>query len=189
MSLLELFQSDPRADHRYVPFMAYNFLNLQDRIAASEFGAFTVYLTKNLGAPALISRTITENGSTNAKGYFTLQLLAADIDTPGKLGITITAAAGAKTMERVDLSYKVTAAAFATAATGTLTTGAFTSDRTDATNFWKGCMLIGLTGANAMSGGRKVDAFTTAGGLFTLPTGITLPVAPANGDIFRIVNQ
>lgn len=189
MSLYEFLQSDPRQDHRLAPFLALNFLNLQDRIAASEFGAFTVYLIKNLAAPALVARTITESGAANGKGCFTLQLNAADIDTPGKLGVVITAAAGAKTFERVDLTFKVTQALFATAATGTLTASAFTSDRTDATNFHKGSMLLGLTGANAQAGGRKIDAFATAGGLFTLPTGITLPAAPANGDIFRIVNQ
>jgi hypothetical protein len=187
-------QSDPRATFREVFFTCVDAAAVSGvapiPLQSSDMSTFVVYLTKNNGSNTLlVSPTITQIDATNAKGAFRLDLTAGNIDTPGNGLLIITNTGGTKNMIRREIWFQVDPAFFATAQTGTLTTSAFTSDRTEATDFWKSSMLEGLTGANAGVGGKKIDAFTTTGGIFTLATGITLPATPVNGDIFRITNH
>jgi len=185
-----LKQSDPRATFRRVYFTCVDTAALQTRLQSSDMSTFVAYLTKNGASPALLSSpTITQVDATNAKGLFYIELTAGNCDTIGTLVLVITNTGGTKTMEKREISMSVDQAYFATVQAGTLTAGAFTTDRTEATNYWKNCMLIGVTGANSGAGGKKVDAFATAGGLFTLATGVTLPATPVAGDIFELVNR
>ena len=77
-------------------------------------------------------------------------------------------------------------------ATGTLTTSSTTvpadTGRTEASNYWNGCMLIPLTGAVALQP-RKIASFNNTGGVFTLETPLTAApgqvgyvIVPASGD-------
>lgn len=190
MSERPFLQSDPRITFREVFFTAVNAAAVTTPLQLSDMSAtFTVYLTKNSGSNTLlVGPTITQVDATNFKGLFRIDLTAANIDTPGNICLAITNTGGGATMLRRELWFPVDPAYFVTAATGTLTTAAFTSDRTEATGYWSNCMLLGLTGNNAGAGGKRVDTFANTGGLFTMATGITLAAAPANGDIFRIVN-
>jgi hypothetical protein len=185
-------QSDPRTIKRRVYFTAVNINNMQTRLQASDmFATFTVRIAKNGVGPAgaVAASAPVEIDSTNEKGCFYVELAVADLSTAGYAVLKISNSGGTFTMEPREYTIEIPEASFVTVQAGTLTTSAFTSDRTDATDYWKHSMLIGLTGANAGVGGKKVDAFATTGGLFTLASGIVLPVTPVAGDIFEIVNR
>ncbi len=183
-------QSDPRATFREVFFTCVDAAAVTTPLQSSDMSTFVVYLTKNNGTNTVLSSpTITQVDSTNFKGLFRLDLTTGNIDTPGNGCLAITNTGGTKTMLRREIWFQVEPAFFATAQTGTLSTTAFTSDRTEVTDYWKACMLEGLTGANAGVGGKKIESFTTTGGIFALTSGVALPVTPVNGDIFRITNH
>jgi len=80
---------------------------------------------------------------------------------------------------------------FGAVVSGTLTTSAFTTNRTETTpNAWANCLIEWLTGPN-VGNVTKVGAFTGNGtvGTFTLAAGLTLPAAPTVGNVFRIVTR
>jgi hypothetical protein len=180
---------DPRNTKRRVYFTCVDAAALTTRLQSSDMsGTFTCYLSKNGGTPATSTNQPVQIDATNQKGLFYLELTAAEINTIGSVAIKISNTGGTKTMEPREMEVEVVQAYFATAATGTLTTSSFTSDRAEANNFWKDCLVIALTGA--LSGQvKKVGAFTNSGGLFTLTSGFVFTAAPANGDIFEILDR
>lgn len=182
-------QSDPRAAFRRVYFTCVDTLALQTRLQASDMSTFTVYLSKNGGSTALITGAApVEVNATNKKGEFYVELAQADIDTAGYLTLKITNTGGTKTMEPREIAIPISQAYFAVAATGTLTNAAFSSNRTEATDFWKDSLALVLTGANAGQQ-KKIGAFTTAGGIFSLASGFTFTGPLANGDVVEIINR
>lgn len=74
---------------------------------------------------------------------------------------------------------------------GTLTTSAFTTDREETTvDAWKDALIEFQTGPCAGSV-KPIGRYTGNGsvGTFTLKTGYTLPAAPTEGDLFRIITR
>jgi len=180
--------SDPRNTKRRVYFTCVDTAALTTRLQSSDMSTFVVKISKNGAAPASSTNSPTQIDSTDQKGLFYLELTAAEINTIGSVSIKITNTGGTKTMEPREMEVEVVQAYFATAQTGTLTTGSFTSDRTEASDFWKDCLVIALTGSLAGQV-KKVGAFANTGGLFTLATGFVFTAAPANGDIFEILDR
>jgi hypothetical protein len=189
MTMRPFKQSDPRATFRRVYFTCVDTNSLLTRLQSSDMSTFVVYLTKNGATPTDISaRTPVQVDATNQKGLFYVPLTAADLDTPGKAVLVITNTGGTKTMEKRELEIDIDIAFFATAATGTLTTSAFTSDRSEASGAWNGELVKWVTGS--LTGQtRKIGTFLNSGGLFTLATGLTFSAPPANGDIAEIITQ
>jgi hypothetical protein len=150
---------------------------------------FVVRISKNGGtANAAAAAAPVQVDATNAKGVFYVELTTADVDTAGMAVLVITNTGGTKTMEKREINIAITKAFFATAITGTLTTSTFTSDRTEVTNdYWKDVLVLALTG-NLAGQVKKVGGYTGSTKLFTLATGIVFTAAPANGDIFQIIN-
>jgi len=185
-------QSDPRAVERRVYFVCLNALNMQDRLQSSDMGTVTVKVQKNgAGAVATSTNTATQCDATDAKGEFFIELTTTEINTPGKVNLKISSTGGTKQMDPVEIVVQIDRAIFVTVAGATLTTTAFTSDRTgDIANQWKNSMLVGISGANADAGGKKIDAFAPgSSGLFTLKSTTPLAVNPIVGDVFEIVNR
>jgi len=182
-------QSDPRATFREVFFTCVDAAAVTTPLQSSDMSSFVVYLIKNAVAPAVITPTITQLDATNAKGWFRMDLAAANIDTPGNIGLSITNTGGTKTMLRRELWFAVDPAFMGTAITGTLSTSTFTTDRTEATdNYWKDTFVEFLTGSLAGQV-KKVGGYTGSTKLFTLATGLLYTAAPANGDVFEIINR
>lgn len=184
-----LKQSDPRAAFRRVYFTAVDTNALQTRLQASDMSTFTVFISKNGGTPATPSAGApTEVGATNMKGVFYVELAQADIDTAGILTLKITNTGGTKTMEPREISVPIDQAFFAVAATGTLSTTQFSSNRTEGTDFWKDAWAEVLTGSLAGQI-KRIGNFTTTGGIFTLATGFAFTGALANGDVVELINR
>jgi len=184
----DYLQSDPRATFREVFFTAMDAAAVTTPLQSSDMSSFVVYLIKNTVAPALITPTITQLDATNAKGWFRLDLSAANIDTPPNIGLVITNTGGTKTMLRRDLWFSVGQAYFFTATTGTLTTSTCLTDRAETTaDYWKDSLVLWRTG-NLTGQVKKVGAYS-AGKVITLASGQVWTAAPANGDIGQLINQ
>lgn len=72
----------------------------------------------------------------------------------------------------------------------TLTTTTFSSDRSEADNFWTPKLFIQFTGnvTTALAGFTgKINSYVNSNGLFTIDD--TMPVAPSAGDSFYIINE
>lgn len=185
----EMKLKDPRAVKRRVYFTCVDTAAFTTRLQSSDMNAtFTCKLSKNGAAPASTTNQPVQIDAVNQKGMFYLELTATEIDTVGSVALKISNTGGTKTMEPREIEVEILTAYFATVVAGTLLTGAFTSDRTEADNFWKDCLATALTGALAGQV-KKVGAFGTVGGLFTLATGYTFTGAPGIGDIFEIVDR
>lgn len=182
-------QSDPRAAERRVYFTCVDATNVQSRLQASDMSTFTVKISKNgaLAGSAAAAAPV-EVDATNKKGEFYVELALADIDTSGKATLKITNASGTKAMEPREIVIKIAQSFFATAQTGTLTTTAFSSNRGEATDFWKDAYVHVLTGSLAGQV-KKIGGFTTSGGIFALASGFTFAGTPANGDVVELINQ
>lgn len=79
---------------------------------------------------------------------------------------------------------------YITCQTGTLTTINFTTDSTKPTGFWTSKLFIQFTGnvtAALANKTCKLSAYINAGGQFTVED--SLPVAPADGDTFYVINN
>jgi hypothetical protein len=183
-------QSDPRAAFRRIYFMCVDVNNLQTRLQASDMSTFTVRISKNgAAAGAAAAAAPTEIDATNAKGMFYVELAVADIGTAGHAVLVITNAGGTKTMERLEITLEVQQAIVASAITGTLTTSTFTTDRTEATtDYWKDALVLFLTG-NLAGQVKEVGAYNGTTKMFTLTSGLVFTAAPANGDVFEIINR
>lgn len=185
--------SDPRATFRYLYFTCVDATALQTRLQASDMSTFTVRLSKNGGtANAAAASAPVEVDATNAKGLFRVPFALSDLDTAGHGQAIITNAGGTKTMEKREIVFAVDPAFFFTATTGTLTTTAVLTDRSETTvDFWKDALVLALTGA--LTGQiKKVGAYS-AGKVLTLATINTVQqtwtAAPANGDFFELINR
>jgi len=180
---------DPRNVKRRVYFTCVDTAALTTRLQASDMNAtFTCKLSKNGAAPADTTNQPVEISAASQKGLFYLELTTTELDTIGSLALKISNTGGTKTMEPREIEIEVLQAYFATAATGTLTTTAFTSDRTDTNDFWKDSLLLAVTGSLAGQV-KKCGAFANVGGMFTLATGLAFTSAPTNGDIFEILDR
>lgn len=186
-------QSDPRATFREVFFTAMDAAAVTTPLQSSDMGAFVVYIIKNAVAPALIgSPTITQLDAANAKGWFRLDLTAGNIDTPGNLGLVIGSTGGTKTMLRRDLWLSVDPAYFFTAGATLGTTSTVLTDRAEVVaDYWKDALVLAHTG-NLTGQVKKVGAYS-ASKLLTLASINSVQQvwtqAPANGDIFELINR
>jgi hypothetical protein len=117
-------------------------------------------------------------------GVYVLTLSTGELDTPGRLIIRANKA-GALVWEYID---EVDPAIFGTAATGSLGASAFTSSLTNANDVWRDALIKFHTGGLAGQV-KKVGAFANASGLITLASGLAFTAAPANGDVFEILND
>lgn len=133
------------------------------------------------GATSLVdfAGSVAEIGNGLYKYTFT----TGEIDTPGILTVRINKS-GAIVVEYPE---EVLQAVFGTAATGTLTTTAFSSSRTEANNVWRDALVRFETGALAGQV-KKIGSFSNTGGIFTLASGLAFTAAPSNGDVFRVLN-
>lgn len=182
-------QKDPRAVKRRVYFTCVDTAALTTRLQSSDMNAtFTCKLSKNGALPASTTNQPVQIDATDQKGLFYVEVTATEIDAIGSNTLKISNTGGTKTMEPREIEIEVTQAFFATAATGTLTTSAFTSDRAEADNFWRDCLVVALTGSLAGQV-KKVGASASAQGLITLATGLTFTAAPVNGDVFEIIDR
>lgn len=154
-------------------------------LSGQTFSGSEVQLAKVGGSLTNANTTqiaaITEFGST---GVYRYVATTAEIDTPGDLLFRVNKS-GANVYEEV---HQIDRAVFGTAATGTLSANAFTTSRTDANDFWKDALVLFHTGALAGQV-KKIGAFANTGGLITLATGLAFTAAPANGDVFQILNR
>lgn len=189
-----LKQSDPRAAFRRIYFTCVNVLNLQTRLQSSDMsGTFVVDIAKNGVRSSIAGPSVTQVDATNMKGLFYIELSAANLDTAGHAVLRIANSGGGSTMEVREIVFEVATAFFASAITGTLTTSTFTSDRTEATtDFWKDALVLALTGTLAGQV-KKVGAYNGTTKLFTLATVNSVQqvftAAPANGDVFEIIDR
>lgn len=181
-------QSDPRNTERRIYFTCVDAASVLTYLQASDMSTFTVKLSKNGATAASTTNSPVEVDATNQKGLFYVELTAAELNTVGKCTIVVTNTAGTKTMLRRDVTFKVTTAFWAVAATGTLSATAFSSDRTEGTNYWMDALVLAVTGTLAGQV-KKVGAFATTGGIFTLATNNTFTGGMANGDIFEILDR
>jgi len=132
-------------------------------------------------ANAANSGSVSELGST---GVYVLGLSTGELDTPGALAIRVNKS-GALVWEYID---EVVPAQFGTAATGTLTASSFTTSLTNGNNVWIDALIRFHTGALAGQV-KKIGAYLNSGGLVTLVTDLAFSAAPANGDVFQILNE
>ena len=175
-------QSNPIANERKLYFKAINTAApTGPGVTGITFSGSEIQISKAGGALANFAGSVAEIGTT---GNYCLTLTAGEIDTPGPLLIRINDAA-AQLLEVVD---EVVPAVFGTAATGTLTAAAFTTSKTEANSFWVDALILFRTGSLAGQV-KKIGAFANSGGLVTLATGLAFTAAPANGDVFQILNQ
>ena len=180
---------DPRNTKRRVYFTCVDAAALQTRLQSSDMsGTFTCKLSKNGGAPASSSNQPVQIDATDQKGLFYLELTATELDTIGSVALKISNSGGTKNMEPREVEVEVQQAYFATAQTGTLTASSFTTDRAEVNDFWNDCLLLAVTGSLAGQV-KKVGDFANAAGLITLATGLAFTAAPANGDIFEILDR
>lgn len=186
---LRVKQSDPRAVFRRVYFTCVDAADLQARLQASDMATFVVRLSKNGGsASAASAATPVEIDATHAKGLFYVELALADINTAGTIALVVTNTGGSLSMEPREIVIAIDAAYFATALSGPLTAASFLTDRTEtAIDFWKGALVLALTGSLAGQV-KKIGAYS-ADRVITLSTGVSFTAAPANGDIFELVNR
>ena len=154
-------------------------------LTGQTFSGSEVQLRKAGGSLANANTTqiaaIAELGST---GVYVYTATAAELDTPGALLLRVNKS-GANIWEEV---HQVDRAVFGTAATGSLSASAFTTSLTNANDFWKDALVLFHTGSLAGQV-KKIGAFANTGGLITLATGLAFTAAPANGDVFQILNR
>lgn len=106
----EIAVNESSATQREVDFTCVKSDDVNDFLQASDMSTFTVKISKNGGAATTPSgATCTEVDATNQKGYFKLGLAAADVDTIGRLVITITNSGGTKAMRKRVIRVRVTA--------------------------------------------------------------------------------
>jgi hypothetical protein len=186
--MINLAQSHPLALHRTVYFTAVLSANLQTRITGGLTSP-TVKLRKPGVASASATNVPVEVDATNHPGVYTVLLTAAEIDTAGFATIEIKAT----NMEPRELFLYIRPAFFCTAATGTLSASAFTTNRTEATNdYWKDALIVALDGAN-VGQVKKIGAYNGTTKVVTLATINSVQqaftTAPSNGDNFEIIDR
>lgn len=175
-------RSHPTASMRRLYFTQVLDTNLQTRQTGAT--GFTVRIIKADGTSAAGAGTIGEADTVNAPGVMYYEFTAGELDTAG-IGVVRVSKTSRETRE---LPFTVERSYMATAATGTLTASAFTTSLTTASaNYWKRCLIRFLTG-NLAGQVSKIGAYAVAGGLITVDTGLDFTGAPANGDVFEIVN-
>lgn len=187
----ELIQSDPRAAYRRVYFTCVDLADRFTDLQASDMNAsWTIKLSKNGGAWATPTNVLpVEIGSADGKGGFYLELGATDLDTAGFGWLRVSNTGGTKTMFHRDVLFRVDRAAFAVAQAGTLTSVAFSSNRTDTrADCWQNNLLECVQGVN-LGQTRRIGGYTVAGGIFTLLAGQTFGDVVQVNDIFRIISH
>jgi hypothetical protein len=173
-------QSNPIAAERQIFFRLAT--SVGGVLPAQTFSGAEIQICKAGGNWANFGGSVAE--PTTANGVYRYQFTTGEIDTPGPIAIRINKA-GALEVVQVD---EVWPAVFGTAATGTLTAAAFTSSKTEANDFWNDALVLFRTGSLAGQV-KKIGDFANSGGLITLATGLAFTAAPANGDVFQILNQ
>ncbi len=178
--MLPIPQSIPIAARRRLYFTGVDSTNLQTR--QTGLSGFTIRVAKAGVAEAAGANTVTEQDAADMPGIYYYELSVTEANTPGP-GVVRISKAGTETRE---IPFLITPAFFGTAATGTLSATAFTSSRTDATSHWIDALIKFHTGT--LEGQvKKVGAYSSVGGLFTLAGLLTFTAAPANGDVFEIL--
>lgn len=178
-------QSTPIAADRRVYFTAVDATALQTRLAAASIGTWVVYLSKNGATPAVSSVPSTvEVGSANMLGVWYVQLSAADVDTVGRLQVTIRNTS-ATDIEPREFDIPVRQAFLATVVSATTTT--ITCDRAESTaDYFKDALVLYRTGS--LKGQvKKIGAYST--GLITLATDLAFTGSGSNGDIIEILTR
>ena len=177
-------QSDPRATMRRVYFEVVDAAALQTRLQSSDMNAtWTIYLSKNGGAPAASAIVPTQIDAATMNGAFYIELRAVDCDTVGSLIIDVKNTGGTKSMEPRKLEVKIEQAFFGTITSATTTS--FVCDRAEATaNHWLFSLVSVLTGSGT---GQIRQVSTSSGGLFGLSASTPFAVAPSNGDFVEFI--
>lgn len=175
-------RSHPTAASRRLYFTQVLDTNLQTRQTGTS--GYTIHVLKPDGTDAAGTGSVGEVDSVNAPGLMYYEFAAAELNTAGIGAVYLTKTA----RETREVPYQVEHGYTGTAATGTLTASAFTTSLTTATaNYWKRCLIRFLTGALAGQV-SKIGAYAVSGGLITVDAGLDFTGAPANGDVFEIVN-
>lgn len=175
-------RSHPTAAMRRIYFTQVLDSNLQSRQTGAT--GFTVRVIKPDGTSVAGSGTVGEVDSSNAPGVMYYEFTTGELDTAGNGIVRISKAA----RETREVPFHVERGYMGTVASGTLTAGAFTTGLTTATaNHWKRCLIRFLTGALAGQV-SKIAAYAVSGGLVSVESGLEFTAAPANGDVFEIIN-
>lgn len=173
-------QSNPIAGERLMGFSMRSSTTGAPQTGLTFSGA-ELQVLKAGGSYANFAGTVTDVGG----GDYTYQFTAAELNTSGIVLLKVNKSGSSQ----YTLNDQVNRAFLASAITGTLTTSTFTSDRTEATNdYWKDCLVVFLTGSLAGQV-KKIGGYTGSSKLFTLASGLVFTAAPANGDIFEIINR
>lgn len=176
-------QSIPIAAERGLFFTAVDETDLQVRL--DGLSGFTVRIVKPDGTEAVGGGADpSEVHAANEPGVYLYVASVAEIVTPGGYIAHFTKAG----MEPREVPFQVTRAVFGTAVTGALAASSFTTNLTTATaNHWQRCFLRWLTG-NLTGQVGKIGSYMVSGGRITMASGHTFTGAPADGDVFEIIN-
>lgn len=176
-------QGQPTAALRRIYFTAVSSTNLQTR--QTGLSAFTVRVLKAGVANAAGAGTVAEVDATNLPGVYYYEPTLAETQTAGP-GVLHISKSGSEPRE---IPFDVERAVMGTAATGTLTASSFTTNLAPTVaDQYKDALVLFHTGTLAGQV-KKIGASAIASGLITLATGQAFTGAPANGDVFEIVNR
>lgn len=175
-------RSHPTAAQRRLYFTQVLAADLQSRQTGAS--GWTVHVVKPDGTDAAGAGSVGEQDATDAAGLLYYQFTTGELDTPGNGVVRLSKS----TMETREMPFHVESAVLGTAATGTLSASSFTTSLTTSTaNHWSRAFLRWLTGNLAGQVG-KISSYAVSGGQITMANGHSFTGAPANGDVFEIIN-
>jgi hypothetical protein len=175
-------RSNPIAAQRTLFFVAVDEADLQARLAG--LSGFTVRIKKPGLAEAAAANAPVEVDAADMEGVYSLELSTAEIDTDGH-GVVVVSKAG---METREIPFVVEPAQFGTVTSGTLTAAAFSTNLSQANDYWRDGLVKFITG-NLAGQVKKIGAFANAGGVITLATGLTFTAAPTAGEVVQVINE
>lgn len=194
MQLIRL--SETTAGLIEVPFTSVLSSSLTSRISGATLpnSGITCYIKKGgVGAAVLGTGTFTTVDDTHALGVRGYQPASGELP----LGVSTLIFTGTN-MEPREVPVMVVnddpyrPVYYGALVAGTLTTAAFSTNRTEATtDAWKDALIEFLSGPNVGSV-KPVGAYNGTTKVFTLattPVAYTLPATPTVGDVFRIVTR